>query len=138
MPIRYPDKVLRNALISDATVSGMVGDRVFNQTASPADPLPFIICRRSGIEREQTFGGPMGVPRLSMDFDLYAVTYEEVRELADAVRDVLDGFGGTFDNTTVKQVSLEDESDELVQLAGSEKPPAFAVKMSFDIWWQET
>lgn len=138
MAIRYPDKVIRNALISDASVTQHVGHRVFSQYATPADALPFIVTRRSGISREQTFTAPMGVPQMTLTVVSYADTYEGVRDLADAVRDCLDGYGGSFDNTTVKQVALDEERDELVQLAGSEKPPAFSVEMDFDIWWQET
>lgn len=138
MAIRYPDKVIRNALISDASVTQHVGHRVFSQYATPADALPFIVTRRSGLRREQTFAGPMGVPQLTLTVVSYAETYEGVRDLADAVRDCLDGYTGSFDNTTVKQVALDEERDELVQLAGSEKPPAFSVEMDFEIWWQET
>lgn len=138
MAIRYPDKVIRNALISEASVTQYVGHRVFSQYATPADALPFIVTRRSGIRREQTFTAPMGVPQLTLTVVCYAETYEDVRDLADAVRDCLDGYGSSFDNTTVKQVALDEERDELVQLAGSEKPPAFSVEMDFEIWWQET
>jgi hypothetical protein len=138
MAVRYPDKNIRNALISDASITQFVGHRVFNQYATPETPLPFIVTRRTGTEREQAFTVPVGVPRLTLNLVCYAATFEVARELADAVRRRLDGFGGYFDNTQVKQVAVEEERDELVQLAGSEKPPAFAVEMDLDIWWQET
>jgi hypothetical protein len=138
MAVRYPDKNIRNALISDANVVQYVGHRVFAQYASPDDALPFIVTRRTGTEREQAFQHPVGVPRLTLNVVCYSDTYDEVRNLADAVRAVLDGYRGVFDNTEVKQTTVDEERDELVQLAGSEKPPAFAVEMDLDIWWQET
>jgi len=80
----------------------------------------------------------MGVPRLSVEFSIYAATYEACREVADGMRRVLDGYGGTVDNVVVRQVSLEQESDDFVALAGTEMPPAFQITMVFDVWWQET
>lgn len=138
MAIRYPDAAIRNALVSDARVTSLLSHRVFSQYASPADQLPFVVLRRTGVEREQSFAGPIGLPKLSIDVEVYGETYESARDVADAVRRVLDGYGGFFDNTEVKNATLNDEQDELVQLAGSEKPPAFAIRMSFDVLWQET
>lgn len=80
----------------------------------------------------------MGVPRLSVEFSIYAATYEACREVADGMRRVLDGYGSTVDNVVVRQVSLEQESDDFVALAGTEMPPAFQITMVFDVWWQET
>jgi hypothetical protein len=116
----------------------VVSNRVYPLLAPQAAPLPFITYRRTGIRRMQTLGAPMGVPQVSVDFDVYATTYEGARDLADRCRSVLDGYGGTFDNTVVQQTSLENEQDDFVQLAGADMPPVYSVKLSFDIWWQET
>jgi hypothetical protein len=53
------------------------------------------------------------------------------------MRRVLDGYGGTSDNTEVKQASLEDESDDFVQLAGADLPPVYQVTQRYDVWWSE-
>ncbi|NBT05450.1 MAG: DUF3168 domain-containing protein [Betaproteobacteria bacterium] len=136
--MKSPEAVLRNALVTTTAVSSVVSSRVYPLLAPQAAPLPFITYRRTGIRRAQTLGGPMGVPQVSVDFDVYATTYEGARDLADRCRVVLDGYGGTFDNTEVKQTSLENEQDDFVQLAGADMPPVYSVKLSFDIWWQET
>jgi hypothetical protein len=99
--------------------------------------MPFVTWRRSGIQREQTLGGPMGMPRVSVEYSIYGTTYEEARQVADAMRLVLDGYGGTSNNTEVKQTSLEDESDDFVQLAGADLPPVYQVTQRYDCWWSE-
>jgi hypothetical protein len=99
--------------------------------------LPFVTWRRSGIQREQTLGRPMGMPRVSVEYSIYGTTYEEARQVADAMRLVLDGYGGTSNNTEVKQTSLEDESDDFVQLAGADLPPVYQVTQRYDCWWSE-
>jgi hypothetical protein len=136
--MKSPEAVMRNALVTTTVVSSIVSSRIFPLLAPQSAALPFITYRRSGIRRQQTLSGPMGVPQVSVDFDVYAATYEGARDLADKVRQRLDGYGGTFDNAEVKQVSLENEQDDFVQLAGAEMPPVYSVKLSFDCWWQET
>ena len=136
--MKSPEAVMRNALVTTTVVSSIVSSRIFPLLAPQSAALPFITYRRSGIRRQQTLSGPMGVPQVSVDFDVYAATYEGARDLAEKVRQRLDGYGGTFDNAEVKQVSLENEQDDFVQLAGAEMPPVYSVKLSFDCWWQET
>lgn len=138
MSLKSPEAVLRSALVGDATLTAAIGTRIYPVIAPASASLPFVTWRRAGIQRSQTLGAPMGVPRLSVEFNIYAATYEAVREVADRMRVVLDGYGGTVDNVTVRQVSLEQENDDFVALAGSEMPPAFQITMVFDVWWQET
>lgn len=137
MSFKSPESVLWNAVISDASVTSIVGHKVYPQLAPAADDMPFITWRRTANQREQTFTGPMGVPKVSVDFLLFAGTYLQVRKLADAVRAVLDGYAGSFDNTQVRQTSLESETDDIVSLDGSEVPNAYAVTQTYDVLWQE-
>lgn len=129
---------MRAAMVADSTLTAAIGTRIYPVIAPASATLPFVTWRRAGIQRSQTLGLPVGVPRLSVEYSIYAVTYETAREVADRMRAVLDGYGGTVDNVTVKQVSLEQESDDFVSLAGTEMPPAFQITMVFDVWWQET
>jgi hypothetical protein len=80
----------------------------------------------------------MGVPRVTVEFSIFASTYESVRDLADRVRLVLDGYGGTVDNVEVKHVELQNEFDDFVQLSGGDLPPSYQVTQSFTVLWQET
>jgi hypothetical protein len=85
-----------------------------------------------------TLSGPMGLPTVVMTLDLYGTTYEAVREVADKVRKALDGYGGTpSDSVKVNHVTLENEVDGFVQLAGGELPPVYSVSMTFSIMWSE-
>lgn len=136
--MKSPEAVLRNAIATTQTTSSVVGSKVYPLLAPAATALPFITYRRAGIRRSQTLSGPMGVAQVTIEFDVFAATYEGARDLADRLRMVLDGYGGTFDNTQVKQVSLENEQDDFVTLAGADMPPVYSVKLTFDCWWQET
>jgi hypothetical protein len=94
--------------------------------------------RRAGIRREQTLKNPMGMPRVTLDFAIYGATYDQARDVADAMRVVLDGYGGTLDNISVEQTSLENEVDDFVSLAGAELPPAYQITQTYDVMWKES
>lgn len=136
--MKSPEAVLRSALIANATVTGLAGSRIYPVLAPASASLPFVTWRRSGIEREQTLGLPMGVPRVTVEFSIFGTTYNQARELADAMRLVLDGYGGTADNTQVRQTALENEVDDFVNLQGSDLPPVYQITQTYDCWWQET
>ena len=134
--MRTPEKLLADRLQADAAVAGILAGRVYPVIAPASAGLPFATWRRAAVTREQTLGGPLGMPTVTLAFDLYAETYEAVRELADAVRACLNGFGGGVGNSyTVRLVSLQNESDGFVQLAGGDLPPVYSVTQTYTILW---
>lgn len=136
--MKSPEAVLRNALLTSQPVSQLVGGRIYPLVTPSAAAMPFITYRRAGIRRSQTLQGPMGVPQVSVELDVYAATYEAARDLADKCRMVLDGYSGSFDNTNVRHAWLENEQDDFVTLAGADMPPVYSVKLTFEVLWQET
>lgn len=136
--MKSPEAVLRTALVGTTAVTALVGSRIYPLMAPASASLPFVTWRRVGIQRRQTLGSPLGLPRVTLEYTCYGTTYESARDVADEIRKVLDGYGGQSENTVVEQVSLENESDDFVSLAGADLPPVYAVNMTFDVWWQET
>ena len=138
MPLKSPEAVLRSALTASTAVTTLIGSRIYPVLAPASAALPLVTWRRSGIQREQTLGGPMGMPRVTVEYSIYGTTYENAREIADAMRSVLDGYGGAEGTTQVNQTSLENESDDFVTLAGADLPPVYQITQSYDVWWQES
>lgn len=136
--MKSPETVLRSALVASTSFTSLVSARIYPVLAPADAALPLVTWRRSGIAREQTLGSPMGVPRVSVEFSIFATTYESARSVSNAMRVILDGYGGTSDNTTVRQTSLENEVDDFVQLQGSDLPAVYQITQSYDVWWQET
>lgn len=134
---KSPEAVLLRALVADPATALVLGRRIYAVMAPASATYPFATYRRSGIDREQTMASPMGVPRVSIEYQVYGGTYEQARQAADAMRSVLDGYGVAALGCTVSQVSLEQESDDFVTLAGGDLPPAYQITMTFDTWWQE-
>ena len=138
MSLKSPESVLRAAIVANATVSGLLGTKIYPLVADADATLPWVTWRRSAIRRQATLSGPVGVPAIRLEYDIVATTYEAARTLADAIRGVLDGYNGTADNTTVRQTSLEDESDQFASLNGAEIPDLYIVRQTYEVLWQET
>lgn len=138
MPFKSPESALRNRLVTTAAVTALVGTRIYPVIAPATAALPFITWRRVAVTRQQSLRGPVGTPTVSLSLDIFAETYEAARDIADQCRATLDGWGGTFENTVVANVSLDNESDGFAQLAGGDLPPVYTVQMTFAILWQES
>ena len=134
--MKAPEKLIADRLQADPGVAAIIGSRVFPVIAPASAAIPFVVWRRQAVVREQTLSGPLGMPTVTLAVDMYAETYEAVRELADACRACLDGFGGQVGNYTyVRLVSLLNESDGFVQLAGGDLPPVYSVTQTYQILW---
>lgn len=138
MPLKSPEQLLANALALDPAVAAMIGQRVYPVIAPASAALPFVTWRRTGITRQQGLNGPLGMSTVSLAVEVYAETYGEARDIADKCRRVLDGYGTTVENyVRVANVSLDTESDGVVQLAGGDLPPILQVSQQYSILWQE-
>lgn len=132
-----PEQVLMRQLLVTPQVAIHVGLRVFPLLAPTSSALPFVTYQRTGVSREQTLSGPMGVATVSIQFAAYAETYLQSRRIADAVRAALDSFGGTAFGTIVGQTQLTSESDDFVQMQGGDVPPVYQTSLGFDTQWSE-
>lgn len=138
MALKSPEAAVRNRLVTTAGVSALIGSRVYPVIAPATAALPFVTWRRIAVTRTQALSGPIGLPTVSLSLDIFAETYESARDIADECRKSLDGWGGTFDNTEVANVSLDNESDGFAQLAGGDLPPVYTVQQIYGILWQES
>ena len=134
--MKAPEKLLADRLLADPAVAAVILNRVYPVIAPASAALPFVTWRRQAVQREQTLSGPLGMPTVSLAVDMYAETYEGVRELADTIRASLDGWTGAMGNyVSVRLVSLINEADGFVQLAGGDLPPVYSVTQTYQILW---
>lgn len=136
--LKSPEQVVKHRIETSPALGRLLGFRVYPIVAPVSAALPFAVYQRAVIERNQTLSVPVGVPRVSVQVDTYAATYEQAREIADALRENLDGWAGSAYGVEVKHVALESERDGFVQLDGSELPPVYQITQTFDVSWQET
>lgn len=137
MIFRSPEQVILHRLQTQPLVVYFCGMRIYPQIAPASAPFPFMVYRRTAAERQATFTGVVGTPIVTLSLDMYALTYETCRGLADSVRQALDGWNGTSYGVDVRRVSLVSEVDELATIDSSELPQAYQVTQDYQILWQE-
>lgn len=138
MAFKSPEAAIRSVLLASPAMAALIGNRVFPVLAPATAPLPFVTWRRISVQRQQSMAGPIGMPTVYLSVDVFAETYEAARTLADAIRQVLDGWGGEMNDVSVASVSLTNEADGFVTLAGGDLPPVYTVQLTFAVLWQET
>lgn len=112
---------LRARLIADATISGLVGNRIYPGRAPQKPTMPYLVYHRISTIRESTLDvGNAKVPEVRMQVDVIAATQAVVEEILNAMRLSMDNFIGTSNGVTVLGVSVVDEQDQPEFYEGSD------------------
>lgn len=124
---------LRTLLLSDPTVSGMVGGaRIYPTILPQGQRQPSIIYNRvSGIFPFE-LDASAGVVQNLMQVDSIAVSNDDANNLANAAHDVLSGFKGEVSTVVIQgifQTNERDIYDGTVQL--------YRVSRDYSIWFVE-
>lgn len=102
---------LRSRLAADATISGIVGTRIYPGILPQKPVYEALVFRRISGPRLRHLTGPSGMGTARIQIDSWAEKYTEAQALADAVKDRLHGFDGTLTTLRVS-ISLDNEIDD--------------------------
>lgn len=130
-------KALRARLIDDATMSGLVGTRIYPGRAPQNPTLPYIVYHRISTIRSATLdAGNTKVPEVRIQCDVIASTQSAVETILSQMRIVMDNFRGTSSGVTVLGVSVIDEQDQPEFSEGSDTVFYFS-SLDFSIIYRE-
>lgn len=90
----------------------LIGDSIFPLTVPEREALPYITYRRISGARVRSISGPSGIARPRFQFDIYALKYDDSRDIANALRRAMDGFSGFMGSVQVGSVTLYVERDQ--------------------------
>ena len=105
------EAALVTLLTTDATVAALIGTRIAPVGQPQGVARPNVIYQRIGTKRDYHNEGSTGLPSARIQVGCYADTYKTARQLAGAVRAVLDGYRGTVGGQEIAGVWLDDERD---------------------------
>lgn len=80
------DAVLYSHLSGDATLAGLVGDRIYPDIAPQGVEVPFIVRSLIDEDRPSGMGADIGIVHARHQFDVYAASHAQRRSVMDALR----------------------------------------------------
>lgn len=92
-------EALRLRLIADATVAALIEARIYPAKAPQSAAKPTIFYKVLNTEDEETHSGVADIARTSIRFSASSQSYDEAKELSEAIRLCLQDFSGTVTDT---------------------------------------
>lgn len=130
-------EAVRALLIADSTISGIVSTGIYPLIAPQGSSLPCIVYQRISGPRISAHDGPSGLARPRYQYTCIAATYAAAKALANAVREVLDGYSGTTNGVQIETILIENEMD-VYNFETDERASSYSVIIDCVIWHLET
>lgn len=108
---------LRTLMLSTDAIKTRIGRRMHQDSVPQDEPRPFIYFGRTGVRLERCHDDAAGEAPFSHTFAVECVadTPRDMNTLVDAVR-TLDLYAGTFGDSTIQGMFIEDQSDDYVPI----------------------
>ncbi|WP_137387968.1 DUF3168 domain-containing protein [Rhodoligotrophos defluvii] len=125
-------------LTADATVTGLVGSRIYPVVLPQKPRLPALTYTTISDIGQHGSGGPLKLSRPRIQVDCWAETYDQARVLAAAVKRALDGkraqLGSEADGRIVQGLFFDSERD----LFGAEpEPKQYRIAQDYFVWQED-
>lgn len=105
------ETALRTYTLADATVTALAGTRMYPRKLPQGPTLPALVYQRIDTRREHDMAGPDGLPRPRLQVTAWAANVAAAWDLANAVRERLDGYRGAWGDVTVGSCLCVGERD---------------------------
>jgi len=102
---------LLDYLAAQPSVTALVGTRIYWTRRPQGSGLPAIVCNRITGGHAHTLDGGAGWAQPTIQIDCIATSNTAAESLAEALRDEMQGFSGTWGSTRVTSVILRNELD---------------------------
>lgn len=121
-------------------VTDLVANRIYPGQAPQNATLPYVVFNRISAERFPHLGGPSGLVRSRVQFDIYGSSQLESENVRDALRLWLDGYDKAMgaSNLDVRNVTLENEVDDWLNPDDSSDTGNFNISMDFFFTFAES
>ena len=105
------EDVLYSLLKNDATVAGLVGDKIYPYMADENISLPYIVYEETGNEPTNTKQGISDLDTISVNVESYAGSVLDLNTLRAAVRLKLERFKGIVGTKNIDTITFRGESN---------------------------
>ena len=102
-----------------SAITSIVSTRVYPVRLPQKPTLPALSYTQISAVRVKDLSGPAGKARRRIQIDSWATTAKGARDLADAVRQAVEPFYGSWADTEVGSISLDNEFETFEEEAGT-------------------
>lgn len=130
-------------LSTHATVIAQVSTRIYPDDAPTSAVRPYIVYERSAqIGVHSVNGSPAstatGLTRANVMIDAFADTSLKAEQVAEAVRDAIDGFQGTMSGVDVRHVTISNIRDSVENPEDGSEVFVHRVSLDLTIWYNRS
>lgn len=90
------EQAVLKALLADSGVTGLIGQRLYYVKAPQDVAKPYVVFFKASAPREYSHDGASGLARPRFQFSCFAMTYKKAKQIAEAIRGVIEAFSGTM------------------------------------------
>ena len=131
------EAALPSILINDTAVNMLVGDGIYPNIIPQGADIPAITYQQISGPRVHDMQGPNGMVKARWQINCWAADYAKAKELAGAVRLVLDGYSGTALQTVIDVIHLINEGDMPEMAPGTDELARYGKYLDFIVWFRE-
>jgi hypothetical protein len=136
-----PETAFVKFLMDSPTINGAVNGRIRPVTASMADKMPFIVYNRGITRRPIHLLGDSGLVFLMIQVDIFAKSYADAKNVAEAVRNRVHGYIGPVTSGAESaqcNMAISAERDDYVPPNDASDTGTFRVSMDIDLSMPES
>lgn len=119
-------------LLADKGLALLIGNRLHDDVLPQSPTLPAVVWQRISTTRFHSQDGPSKLARPRFQFSCWATARLESIQVANALREALDGFSGMMNTQEAPAIFNEDERDDVDSETGLRR-----VMLDFFIWHKE-
>ena len=113
-------------------VTDLVGTRIYPNLLPQSPTYPALTYQQVSGPRIESLQGHSGLAHPRFEFNAFAETYIEARDIIEQVRLALEGFSGTVDSVDIDGINLLDSRDFFEDSLGVHRRD-----MDFEVWHHE-
>lgn len=102
---------IRAAAIADSDVNSIISGRIYHERMPQGAVMPSIVFSRVSTTQEPLLDGVDTLTQIRVQFDIYADTSADVRDLATKIRTLYNGHQGDLGGAAVQFARLDSELD---------------------------
>lgn len=132
------EAVLRSLMVGDATLSALVGTRVYPAVLPQGVAYPAIRYSQVSGGDDYDMDGPDDLKRKSYQFSCVALKRSDTILVADKLQTLLSGYSGVSDGISISAVFLQNEIDGEDTQPGNNEQTRYLKHLDFEVWYKTT